>query len=227
MERILYLYEPAERRFRRLPVSEHAQMPCVERLRFPVSAFARGAEGDLLWTDRRALVALDALAKDAGFPFEVDCGFRRQPMGGRALLCHHAAGTAFDVGRSLPPGKQNALRLLAVSGGLFRWVEMPYASGTLLRLSLVRRFPALEAGFVGPYVLLLQDLLLRAGAYRGPLTGVFSEETERGVRRAERLLGLPATGRFTHSLWRPLVALTNAGTNAKMVLQIGKEQGSD
>lgn len=162
---------------------------------------------DVAWTHRAALDALDQLCLEFDEPFSVDLAFR-PPIRERSLRgVQHAAGIAFEIGRTLPQERRQALYYAALKSELFSDVLPPYLAGRSVRVSLARGLPGLSFGDVGVHVFLLQTALLEGGLYRGALTGRFCEQTRRGVRRLQLALGLPASGRVGGREWRAL--LTN------------------
>ncbi len=212
----LHVFREEARAFTVHRMDLDTQMPYVTRFRFPASDFLYRANTDLAWTDEAALLALDAFAAVAPHAFSVDCAFRR--IGAQACLSNlpHYAGLAFDIGRALPIRAQAELREAALASGLFLHTEMPYQSGRGVHVAVSRGSPALIEGAAGPYVFALQDAMQGAGLYRGALTGVYSDETARAVRRLQIGRGTPPTGRADGMAWTGAIALTKAFRNAKM-----------
>ncbi len=200
MEVTLWIYDHRARRARLFTLPTWEQMPFVERVPLPVCRFLGRARTSFAWSDRRALEALDALARAGGPPFAVCRAFADPARPGP-----RGDGTAFDVGRELTGAQRAALRCAALRTGRFYRVETDARAPDCLRLAALAP-RTLEAGDVGADVCRLQALLLRAGAQGLALSGTFCERTRRAARQAAMALGLPADGRADARLLERLIA---------------------
>ena len=140
-------------------------MPFVERFPFPVSAFLGRSHLSFAWSDRRALEALDALASSTPFPLRVSRAFSEP-----GCPSPHGNGTAFDVGRELPPQKRARLRCDAVRTGRFYHVGTESLPPDCLHLEALPP-RALRPGDVGADVCRLQALLQRFGTQTAARSG--------------------------------------------------------
>ena len=109
MEVTLWIYDHRARRARLFTLPTWEQMPFVERVPLPVCRFLGRARTSFAWSDRRALEALDALARAGGPPFAVCRAFADPARPGP-----RGDGTAFDVGRELTGAQRAALRCAAL-----------------------------------------------------------------------------------------------------------------
>jgi len=182
----LYVFSPSDGAFSAHALSPDAQMPYVRRFPFPVSDFLGGRNTDVCWTDRRALLALDELHLLFGRPFSVGRAFLRVGAQTCSERSQHHTGAAFDIGGALRASEREELRLLALDNRLFAYAEPAFLSGNVAHLSLFSCYPQrLRFGETGVFAFVLQDALLRAGVYRGALTGTVCGETLRAARRLE------------------------------------------
>ncbi len=174
-------------------------MPYAESLMLSAAAFFGASPNDIAWTDRRALESLDRLCRRFGQPFSVDHAFCRMAAGKPFSM--HATGTAFAVGRTLPPEERGRLFRCALESGLFGYVGMPYDGGDTVRLSQMRTLPRLSVGDRGVAVCVLQDALLQKKLYRAALTGTFCLETRRALLRLQAAKGIAQTGVADAAAW--------------------------
>ncbi len=145
------------------------QMPHVQRFFFPVSDFIAGAHSAVAWTDTRALVALDMLARRYPAPFTVRSAFRRYPD------THRNSGLCF----SLVSEKPKALRACCLESGLFASVSPPYLGGQAVTVAI----DCPPCGDCGVHVFALQDALKYRGFFTGPLSGTLCLDTRRALAR--------------------------------------------
>lgn len=145
------------------------QMPHVQRFFFPVSDFTAGAHSAVAWTDARALMALDMLARHYPAPFTVRCAFRRFPD------VQRNRGLCF----SLMSDKPNALRACCLQSKLFLSVSPPFFGGQAV--TVVADCP--PAGERGVHIFAMQDALKYQGLFSGPLSGTLCLETRRALAR--------------------------------------------
>ncbi|WP_162260821.1 glycoside hydrolase domain-containing protein [Nocardioides sp. Soil805] len=89
----------------------------------------------------------------------------------------------------------------------------------------LRRYPTLRTGRSGDAVRAAQCLLRRQHVTRAPITGRYDARTAAAVRKAQRRLDLPDTGRLTRSTWTALLArgshpLLKVGDTGSAVLRL-------
>ncbi|MEO5661855.1 MAG: glycoside hydrolase domain-containing protein [Nocardioides sp.] len=70
----------------------------------------------------------------------------------------------------------------------------------------LRRYPTLRAGRSGEAVRAAQCLLRHTHHTKAPITGRYDARTTAAVRKAQRKLDLPETGRITRATWTALLA---------------------
>lgn len=70
----------------------------------------------------------------------------------------------------------------------------------------LRRYPTLRAGRSGEAVRAAQCLLRHTPHTKAPITGRYDARTTAAVRKAQRKLDLPETGRITRATWTALLA---------------------
>ncbi len=184
-----------------------AQLPFVESMRFTAADFAGRSRSPLLWTERGALTALDALSRLAGVPFAVDYAFRRSGECGHSLDSRHLTGCAFDVGRSLAPAQRRSLRALALNWAGFCVSAPACLSGYCLHLGWGEARPALSNGDCRAAVCVLQDALRIGDFFSGAISGCFDAETRRAVLRMQRACGFAETGDVRGREWARAEAL--------------------
>lgn len=197
----LWIYDHVLRRPQLFRLPLWAQMPFVERFSFPVSVFLGRAHLAFAWSDRRALEALDALSAAAPFPLRVSRAFAEP-----ALPSPHGGGTAFDVGRELPPPARARLRRAAVRTGRFYHVGTESLPPDCLHLeALAPR--TLRPGDTGADVCRLQALLQHCGLQGVARSGTYCQSTQQAVLHLQRTLSLPPSGAVDVPLLQRLLTL--------------------
>ncbi len=103
--------------------SENQRMPYNNNSTLTVREFRGSSKSGLLWTDRRAMEAWNSFRYIYGRPIYVGYAFKRPWEGGHGTLSQHYAGLAFDVGQNLSAQQRNTMRNLAISSGIWNYVE--------------------------------------------------------------------------------------------------------
>ncbi len=176
-----------------------------------VRAFRGRSISDTLWSDIRALQAIEQLLAQIRTQ-NVRYAFRRVWEGGHDGQSAHYAGLAFDLGHSLDTNTQMRIARLALSHG-FERVEPPFSTPGWLHVEkslapaagIHGGYPRLKQGMRGVHVFVLQDALLLAGHSEGGLTGCFSAATASDVRRFQASHRLHITGEADAETWRALM----------------------
>jgi len=89
----------------------------------------------------------------------------------------------------------------------------------------LRRYPTLKAGKRGPAVAAVQCLLVKAHVLKGRPSGRYDAVTVRAVKKAQRKLHQPQTGKVTKRTWAGLLArgsqpLLKVGSTGEPVLRL-------
>lgn len=188
-------------------------MPGTRTGRISVRAFRGRSKSDTLWSDLRALAALERLLALIS-PAAVRYAFRRVREGGHEGQSAHYAGLAFDVGHKLSTQTQMQYTRLALLHCGFDCVEPPFSTPGWLHVEkriaqpagLYGGYPRLKQGMRGVHVFVLQDALLQASPAKGGLTGCFSAATTADLRQFQAAHGITATGETDAATWRALMA---------------------
>lgn len=102
---------------------ESEAMPYNSNRTLKVGEFRGSSNSGLLWTDRRAMQAWNSFRYIYGRPIYVGFAFKRPWEGGHGTFSQHYAGVAFDVGQNLTDAQRNEMRNLAISSGIWNFVE--------------------------------------------------------------------------------------------------------
>ena len=102
---------------------EQEAMPYVTGRTLTVKEFRESSNSNLLWTEKRAMLAWNSQRYIYGKPIKVGYAFRRPWEGGHSTLSQHYAGLAFDVGQTLTTTERNNLYNSAVNSGVWTYVE--------------------------------------------------------------------------------------------------------
>ena len=167
---------------------------------FTVRAFRGKSESPILWTDIRAVAAVEKLLSGSKHPIRY--AFRRVSEGSHVGQSPHYAGLAFDFGYNLNSTSQLLLARRALMVAKFQSVEPLFTTpgwvhaeiSILPPASLFGGYPRIEQGVRGVHVFVLQDALLQHGLSSSGLTGCFSASTASDVRRFQLKSGLNVTG---------------------------------
>ncbi len=211
MARIL-VYNNDSNRMETYIRDEASAMPYNTNSTLRVREFRGSSKSNILWTDKRTMLAWNSQRYSWGAPIPVGFAFKRPYEGGHGSQSQHYAGTAFDVAQTYTASRRNALRNNALASGIWSYVEPVSLSPTWVHFD--KRFgapscstggyPSLRRNSRGNYVCILQDNLNTLGFRTGGLDGVFGEQTENAVRSYQRSRGLSADGIVGCNTWRSL-----------------------
>ena len=102
---------------------EEQAMPYNSNRTLTIKEFRGSSKSGLLWTDRRAMQAWNSFRYIYGKPIFVGFAFKRPWEGGHSNFSQHYAGLAFDVGQNLTEAQRDQMRNLAISSGIWNYVE--------------------------------------------------------------------------------------------------------
>ena len=183
-------------------------MPYITNRTLKVGEFRGVSESDILWTDRRCMLAWNSFRYIYGKPIFVGFAFRRPYEGGHGILSQHYAGLAFDVGQNLNVNERNNMRNLAISSGIWNYVEPASLTPRWVHFDerqVASGYPIIRYMSRGVYVCVAQDALIYLGYDTGGLDGVFGRRTESSVKEYQRTRGLVADGIIGPATWRKLM----------------------
>lgn len=183
-------------------------MPYITNRTLKVGEFRGVSESDILWTDRRCMLAWNSFRYIYGKPIFVGFAFRRPYEGGHGILSQHYAGLAFDVGQNLNVNERNNMRNLAISSGIWNYVEPASLTPRWVHFDerqVASGYPIIRYMSRGVYVCVAQDALIYLGYDTGGLDGVFGRRTENSVKEYQRTRGLVADGIIGPATWRKLM----------------------
>lgn len=183
-------------------------MPYITNRTLKVGEFRGVSDSDILWTDRRCMLAWNSFRYIYGKPIFVGFAFRRPYEGGHGILSQHYAGLAFDVGQNLNVNERNNMRNLAISSGIWNYVEPASLTPRWVHFDerqVASGYPIIRYMSRGVYVCVAQDALIFLGYDTGGLDGVFGRKTENSVKEYQRTRGLVADGIIGPATWRMLM----------------------
>ncbi len=191
---------------------ENQAMPYVTNNTLTVGEFRGSSNSPTLWTEKRAMQSWNSQRYLYGAPIPVGYAFKRPWEGGHSNQSQHYAGVAFDVGQRLSNSQRNRIRNVAVSSGVWSYVEPASFTPTWVHFDKRRGTPAcggsgyplIKEGNRGVYVLIAQDDLNTLGYTTGGLDGIFGSKTKEAVRRYQQSRGLSADGIIGCNTWRSL-----------------------
>lgn len=211
---MIYVFDKNENKWIVRDAAPYEPMPGTIRGSLTVKEFMGHGYSSVLWSDLRALKALQKL-QDLAAPIEmrVRAGFRRVADNTHSGQSAHCAGLAFDVGNSLTTKEQMLLSRIAVTQCGFDKVEPPYTTPGWLHVekqiappaSLKGVYPLLKEGDEGVHTLLLQDTLIMHGFLPLTLTGRFNSDTKSALTRFQKKNGLNVTGMADNESWNELM----------------------
>ena len=187
-------------------------MPYVTGRTLTVKEFRGSSNSNLLWTEKRAMLAWNSQRYIYGKPIKVGYAFRRPWEGGHSTLSQHYAGLAFDVGQTLTTTERNNLYNSAVNSGVWTYVEPQILTPTWIHFDKRRGnpacstggYPQIQMGSRGAYVMIAQDDLNTLGYKTGGLDGIFGSNTQTAVRNYQQNKGLAVDGIIGCNTWRSL-----------------------
>lgn len=191
---------------------EQEAMPYVTGRTLTVKEFRGSSNSNLLWTEKRAMLAWNSQRYIYGKPIKVGYAFRRPWEGGHSTLSQHYAGLAFDVGQTLTTIERNNLYNSAVNSGVWTYVEPQILTPTWIHFDKRRGnpacstggYPQIQMGSRGAYVMIAQDDLNTLGYKTGGLDGIFGSNTQTAVKSYQQNKGLAVDGIVGCNTWRSL-----------------------
>lgn len=191
---------------------EQEAMPYVTGRTLTVKEFRGSSNSNLLWTEKRAMLAWNSQRYIYGKPIKVGYAFRRPWEGGHSTLSQHYAGLAFDVGQTLSTIERNNLYNSAVNSGVWTYVEPQILTPTWIHFDKRRGnpacstggYPQIQMGSRGAYVMIVQDDLNTLGYKTGGLDGIFGSNTQTAVKNYQQNKGLAVDGIIGCNTWRSL-----------------------
>lgn len=191
---------------------ENEPMPYNTNGTLKVKEFKGSSRSNTLWTEKRVMQSWNSQRYLYGAPIPVGFAFRRPYEGGHSLQSQHFAGTAFDVAQRLSNRQRNAIRNVAISSGVWAYVEPANLTPTWVHFDKRRGtpacstggFPLIRQGSRGAYVCIAQDDLNTLGYRTGGLDGVFGNATRSAVANYQRDYGLASDGIIGCNTWRSL-----------------------
>ena len=191
---------------------EQEAMPYVTGRTLTVKEFRGSSNSNLLWTEKRAMLAWNSQRYIYGKPIKVGYAFRRPWEGGHSTLSQHYAGLAFDVGLTLTTTERNNLYNSAVNSGVWTYVEPQILTPTWIHFDKRRGnpacstggYPQIQMGSRGAYVMIAQDDLNTLGYKTGGLDGIFGSNTQTAVKSYQQNKGLAVDGIIGCNTWRSL-----------------------
>ena len=191
---------------------EQEAMPYVTGRTLTVKEFRGSSTSNLLWTEKRAMLAWNSQRYIYGKPIKVGYAFRRPWEGGHSTLSQHYAGLAFDVGQTLTTTERNNLYNSAVNSGVWTYVEPQILTPTWIHFDKRRGnpacstggYPQIQMGSRGAYVMIAQDDLNTLGYKTGGLDGIFGSNTQTAVKNYQQNKGLAVDGIIGCNTWRSL-----------------------
>lgn len=191
---------------------EQEAMPYVTGRTLTVKEFRGSSNSNLLWTEKRAMLAWNSQRYIYGKPIKVGYAFRRPWEGGHSTLSQHYAGLAFDVGQTLTTTERNNLYNSAVNSGVWTYVEPQILTPTWIHFDKRRGnpacstggYPQIQVGSRGAYVMIAQDDLNTLGYKTGGLDGIFGSNTQTAVRNYQQNKGLAVDGIIGCNTWKSL-----------------------
>lgn len=191
---------------------EQEAMPYVTGRTLTVKEFRGSSNSNLLWTEKRAMLAWNSQRYIYGKPIKVGYAFRRPWEGGHSTLSQHYAGLAFDVGQTLTTTERNNLYNSAVNSGVWTYVEPQILTPTWIHFDKRRGnpacstggYPQIQMGSRGAYVMIAQDDLNTLGYKTGGLDGIFGSNAQIAVKNYQQNKGLAVDGIIGCNTWRSL-----------------------
>lgn len=201
---------------------ESESMPYNTNRTLTVKEFRGSSNSGLLWTDRRCMQAWNSFRYIYGSPIYVGYAFKRPWEGGHSNLSQHYAGLAFDVGQNLSTSARNSMRNLAISSGIWNYVEPASLTPRWVHFDerqVASGYPIVRQGSRGVYVCILQDALTTFGYNTGGLDGVFGARTRDAVLQFQSRNGLSQDGIVGTNTWNTLMPqIVGIGASATTVL---------
>lgn len=224
---IIYVYNNRTNSVERYYRGLLEAMPYVTGRTMTVGEFRAASRSNILWTTREMLEAWNSFRAMWGRPIFIGYAFKRIWEGGHSGQSQHYSGVALDLGHTMTEAQRDELRRLAVSSGLWsyvepesltpRWVHVDKRYGT--PACAAGGFPKVSFGSRGVYVFVLQDALSALGFTGGGLDGVFGSGTRRAVTDFQASQGLVMDGIVGCATWTRLASQANGiGQTSTVIL---------
>lgn len=187
---------------------ESEAMPYISNRTLTVKEFRGSSASDILWTDRRCMMAWNSFRYVYGKPIFVGFAFKRPYEGGHGVLSQHYAGLAFDVGQNLTNAGRAEMRNLAISSMIWNFVEPANLTPRWVHFDerqTISGYPVIRRGSRGVYVCIAQDALNSLNYSTGGLDGIFGAITERSTREYQSKKGLVVDGIIGRNTWNTLM----------------------
>ena len=187
---------------------ENEALPYISNRTLTVKEFRGSSTSDVLWTDRRCMMAWNSFRYVYGKPIFVGFAFKRPYEGGHGILSQHYAGLAFDVGQNLTNEGRTEMRNLAVSSRIWNYVEPANLTPRWVHFDerqTTSGYPVIRRGSRGVYVCIAQDALNSLNYLTGGLDGIFGAITERSTREYQSKKGLVVDGIIGRNTWNTLM----------------------
>lgn len=201
---------------------ETSSMPYNSNNTLTVGEFRGSSNSGLLWTDRRCMQAWNSFRYIYGKSIYVGYAFKRPWEGGHSNLSQHYAGLAFDVGQNLSETERNSMRNLAISSGIWNYVEPASLTPRWVHFDerqVSSGYPLIRQGSRGVYVCILQDALTTFGYNTGGLDGVFGARTREAVISFQSKNGLVQDGIVGTNTWNSIMSqIVGSGSTSTTVL---------
>lgn len=221
MAKIL-VYNNATNRMETYYRGENESMPYNTNRTLTIKEFRGSSKSGLLWTDRRCMQAWNSFRYIYGKPIFVGFAFKRSWEGGHGTLSQHYAGLAFDAGQNLTEAERNSMRNLAISSGIWNYVEPASLTPRWVHFDerqVASGYPLVRQGSRGVYVCILQDALTTFGYNTGGLDGVFGARTREAVIQFQGKNGLSQDGIVGNNTWNTLMSqIVGSGATSTTVL---------
>lgn len=209
---MLYIFEPDSKEWIVREMLPGSPLPYARHSLLSVDSFRSRSTSNLIWTDMRAIKALDLLLALSDTKI-VRYAFRRIGEAVHTGQSAHYAGLAFDLGYRLSLIEQLHLAELALTCCGFERVEPLSLTPGWLHVekliaepaSLKGGYPLLKLGDRGVHVFVLQDALLRHEMLSAGITGCFCSATAFDVRRFQTAFALEPTGKVNALTWEALM----------------------
>lgn len=204
------VYNPSTNRMEVYYRGLSERMPYARNL--SVGEFRGSSKTDILWTDKRFMDAWNTLRTTYGKPIKVGYAFKRIGEGGHSSMSQHYAGMAMDIAQNLSSAERDKLRNLAISLGVFTYVEPKVLTPTWIHVDKrvgtpacsTGGYPLVRSGSRGVYVATLQDALNTLGHNAGTIDGMFGNKTRDAVIRFQKANGLSQDGVVGCNTWQKL-----------------------
>lgn len=137
------------------------------------------------------------------------------------ILSQHYAGLAFDVGQNLTAAGRNTMRNLAISSGIWNYIEPAADTPRWVHFDerqVASGYPLIRFNSRGVYVCVAQDALINLGYNTGGLDGIFGNNTYNSVLNYQKTRGLAVDGIIGSNTWRTLMTeVVGMGSNSNTV----------